>query len=76
MRIIYVGNPTHSMHGQTHGGYAHGRNAHFMRGQKFAYFTWENPHIICMGKPTVGMPTEEMRILYVGKKKCANWDVV
>ena len=35
--------------------------------KKCALYTWENPPLICMGKPTVGMPTHKMRILCMGK---------
>ena len=68
MRIIYMGKPTHIMHGQTHGGNAHifshafyawGKKAHNIRGKKHAYYAW--------AKPTVGMPTHKMRILCAGK---------
>ena len=74
MRIIYVRKTTHIMHGQTQGGNANGKNTHFMHGRKCAYL-WESPRILCMGKPTMLMPTHKirifawakMRIFYVGK---------
>ena len=34
MPIIYMGKPTHIMHGQTHRWNTNGTNAHFMRGKK------------------------------------------
>ena len=57
------------MHGQTHGGNAHVKKCAFYAWEKMRIiYVGKKPRMLCMGKPTVGMPTLEMRDFMRGKK--------